>query len=471
MLFYFAAVTRLAADRFCISFGLIAAVLSPTLAPAADPIDFTKRVAVEYRQARLLVEVEGKLKLNGDSKEVKHVPLKASGELLYFERVLPGTKKEAAPRLIRNYQSAQAKIRLHESEITNELRPERRLIGVQLSGEGSTFFSPSGPLTREELELVSVPGGGLVLDSLLPDRAVKIGDNWPLSDINVARLLDLDSVSQHDVTGTLDSAKENVAIISLAGKVTGSIDGVSSDVELKGKLNYDLKQRTITWLTLAYKENRAIGHSQPGFEVMTTVRMVAAPTQPVAALSDKALANLPLEASGGQTLVEMESDSGGFHLTHDRRWTVILERPDLTVLRLVDRGDLVSQCNISPLPVLAKGEQLSMEGFQTEVKRVLGKNFEEMVEATEEVSESGLRILRVVVAGKAGELPIQWTYYHVSDEAGHRASLVFTIESNLLERFASVDRELIANFEFVEGKQPTPAEKNVSGLEPKTELK
>src|SRR6185369_12459891 len=135
------------------------------------------------------------------------------------------------------------------------------------------------------------------------------GDKWPLSDAIVARLLDLDSVSQQDMACMLDSVKEkeNVAVISLAGKVTGAIEGVSSDVELKGKLNYDLKQRTITWLTLAYKENRAIGHSQPGFEVMTTVRMVAAPAPPVAALGDKALAGMTLEASPGQTLVEMGS--------------------------------------------------------------------------------------------------------------------------------------------------------------------
>jgi hypothetical protein len=63
-----------------------------------------------------------------------------------------------------------------------------------------------------------------------------------------------------------------------------------------------------------------------------------------------------------------------------------------------------------------------------------------------------------VAAGKAGDVPVQWTYYHASDNAGHRASLVFTIESSLLERFASIDRELIANFEFIKGKQPTPAE-------------
>ncbi|HEY2415699.1 MAG TPA: hypothetical protein VGI40_25900 [Pirellulaceae bacterium] len=459
MLFAFAAVTQSVVGRFCSLIGLIWALVSSPLLLAAEPIDFTKRAAVEYRQAKLLVEVEGKLKLNGDSKEVKHVPLKATGELYYFERLLPAAKKGGPTRILRDYQSAHAKIRLHESDISNELRPERKLVGIQLDGDKSTFFSPNGPLTREELELVSVPGGGIVPDSLLPERAVKIGDKWPLSDATVARLLDLDSVSQHDVACSLDSVKdkENVAVISLAGKVAGAIDGVSSDIELKGKLNYDLKQRTVTWLTLAYKENRAIGHSQPGFEVLTTVRMVSAPAQPVVALGDKALADVPLEASPGQTLVEVESEAGGFHLTHDRRWTVILERPDVTVLRFVDQGDLISQCNISPLPALAKGEQLSMDGFQEEVKRVLGKNFEEMVEATEEVSESGLRILRVVVAGKAGELPIQWAYYHISDEAGHRASLVFTIESNLLERFASVDRELVANFEFIEGKQPTPA--------------
>jgi hypothetical protein len=80
-----------------------------------------------------------------------------------------------------------------------------------------------------------------------------------------------------------------------------------------------------------------------------------------------------------------------------------------------------------------------------------------MVEATEEVGENGLRALRVVVTGTVGELPIQWAYYHLSDDIGRRASLVFTLESSLLARFAHVDRELIANLRFVEGKQPTSA--------------
>src|SRR3954468_17469401 len=121
MLFVFAALTHSAMRRFCGLLGLIGSFFTSTVAMAVEPIDFTMRAAAEYRQAKLLVEVEGKLKLNGDGKEVKHVPLKATGELHYFERLLPVAKTGAATRIVRDYQSAQAKIRLHESDIANEL--------------------------------------------------------------------------------------------------------------------------------------------------------------------------------------------------------------------------------------------------------------------------------------------------------------------------------------------------------------
>src|SRR5262249_21802720 len=184
--------------------------------------------------------------------------------------------------------------------------------------------------------------------------------------------------------------------------------GVRSHVDLKENLIFDRKQGAVTWLTLAYKENRAIGHAQPGFDVLTTARMVFAPAKGVEELSDKALARKSLKAEASQTLVELNSDAAGFQLIHDRRWSVMLDRHDLTVMRLIDRGDLIAQCNITPLPSLGKDEQLTLEGFQEDVKRVLGKNFEEIVETSEETSDSGLRLLRVLVAGKAGDLPIQW---------------------------------------------------------------
>jgi hypothetical protein len=438
---------------------LLIATFGFPLRAANETVDFRPAAkAGSFRQSKVIVEVEGKLKLNADGKEVKHLPFKVQGELNYVERVLSQSKSWTDVRLLRTYQSAQARLRLHESDLATELRPDRRLIAIQSSAKEAIQFSPSGPLTREELDLVEAPASGLALEALLPSGTMKISGQWPLTDTVVARLLNLEAVSQQDVSCTLDSVKDNIAIISLSGKVAGAVGGVSSDIELKGKLNFDLAQRAVTWLTLAIKENRAIGHAQPGFDVLAKLRMVSAPTKPVDELGDKALASLTLQPDAAQTLIELNSDAGGFQLLHDRRWSVMLERGDLTILRLVDRGDLIAQCNITPLAPLAKDQQLSMEGFQNDVKRVLGKNFEEMIEATEDTGENSLRALRVVVAGTVGELPIQWTYYNLADDAGRRASLVFTLESSLLSRFAHIDRELIANFRFIEGKHPTVAE-------------
>jgi len=409
-----------------------------------------------FRQVRVVVEVEGKLKLNSDGKDVQHLPLKVAAELNYVERVFAQSRQWTDVRLIRSYQSAQAKLKLRDAEMTSALRPERRLIVVESNAKSAQLFSPEGPLTREELDLVDTTASGLALESLLPPRIVKIGSTWQLSDHTVARLLGLEAVNKQDCVATLDSAKDNLAVISLAGKVAGAAGGVSSEVELKGKLNFDLKQRAVTWLTLACRENRDIGHAQPGFETLTTFRLVSAPVRPAAELSDKALAGLPLASTSSTTLLDLTSESARYQLVHDRRWEVIFERPDATILRLVDHGDLIGQCNLSPLPPLGKGEQLSLEGFQDDVKRALGKNLEQVVSGGEE-AENGIRILRVVVAGKTGDLPIQWTYYHLSDDHGRRAALVFTIESNLVERYPQIDRELIDGFRFLDEKQPTPA--------------
>jgi hypothetical protein len=460
MVFAFAARTlrlRCFAQSGFVAVTLLAAVLSDRCS-YAQVVDLRATSAAgSHQQVRVILEVEGKLKLNTDGKEVQHVPIKATAELQYVERALQAGKQASGPRAARHYQKAEAKIRLRDTDLTNSLREDRRLIVLDGDRPLPVLFSPLGPLTREELELIEAPGSSLPLGALLPGRPIKIGSQWELASAAVERLLGLEAVSQQNVVGTLQSVEKEVAIASLEGKVAGAVGGVSSDIELKGKLNYDLRKRTVTWLALAIKETRAIGHAQPGFEVLTRLRMVAVPSGVAAEVADKALAGLPTAAESGQALIDLTAEKAGFQLVHDRRWRVMVERHDTTILRLVDRGDLIAQCNISPLPALPKDKELPLEGYQNDVKQALGSNFGQVVEAAQEAGEDGIVIQRVTVSGTVGELPIQWTYYHLTDDKGHRAAVVFTIEGNLVERFAQIDRELISGFRFLPDKQPTPA--------------
>jgi hypothetical protein len=411
-----------------------------------------------YQEVRVVVEVEGKLKVNSDGKEVQHVPLKATANLQYVERLLSATNPGGPCTVVRHYQQAEAKIRLRETDLTNSLRDERRLIAREVRDGQPVHYSPLGPLMRDELELIEAPASGISLSTLLPGHEVKVGGEWKLDDKVAGPLFNLEAVNQQDITCKLESVKDDVAVASLEGTVAGAMGGVSSDLELKGKLNFDLKKRAVTWLTLAINEKRAIGHAQPGFEVTTRLRMIAAPCDAAPELNDEALATLKTAADGGQTLIEFTAAKPGFQLIHDRRWLVMVDRHDATILRLVDRGDLVAQCNISPLPALPEGQALDLAGFQNDVKQALGKNFGEVVEAAQEAGDDGIAVQRVTVSGSAGELPIQWTYYHLFDDKGHRASLVFTIEGSLVERFAQIDRELISGFHFLPDKLPTPAQ-------------
>lgn len=446
------------ANRWMLATFTAALIAAGPLALAGETYQLQSAQATGWhQQVKVVVETEGELKLNPDGSEVKRLPVKVEANLAYVERTL-GMGKSL--KTVRSYAQAQAGIRLGDSELATTLRDERRLIVSQSDEKQALTFSPLGPLTREELELLDVPGSGLTLAALLPLRVVKIDQSWQIPDWAVARLMGLDIVNQHEVTGKLTDVKDNIAIIALQGKLAGAIGGVTSEIELAGKLNFDLKQRTITWLAFGFKENRAIGHAQPGFEVAGKVRMVAAPIRAAETVGNAALANLPTTASRETTLIDFAADSAGYAMAHDRRWNVMVDRHDATILRLVDRGDLVAQCNISRLPALAKGGQLTLEAFQDDVKKTLGKNFGQIVEAAQETGDNGIRLLRVIVSGSTAELPIQWSYYHLSDATGNRTSFVFTIEGSLVERFAQIDRELVSAFRFQAGKQPTPAAPN-----------
>jgi len=215
---------------------------------------------------------------------------------------------------------------------------------------------------------------------------------------------------------------------------------------------------------MEYQEKRAIGHDQPGYDATIRVRTITEPTTGIAELSNDALSKLPLEAKRDKTLLEFQAEKAGINLAHDRRWRVMVDRMDLAILRYVDRGDLIAQCNIDRLAPLPKDQPLTLAAFQKSVEATLAKNSGQVLEAAQETTKEDGKILRVTVSGTASEIPIQWFYYHLTDAQNRRASVVITLESKLVERYPALDRELISGLLLLDtpstqddGKVPTPA--------------
>jgi hypothetical protein len=365
---------------------------------------------------------------------------------------------------VRSYQEATAKIKAGKGLVNRSLAANHRLVVATADDAKSTLFSPLGPLCREELDLIDIQGNSLLVASVLPAEPVKIGDSWKPDPRRMARLFGWDVAIESGVTARLAGVQDGVALIELTGRMDGSAGGVAAEIELNAKCNFDLNHRLVTWYAVSLREKRSIGHAEPGFEVTARLRMAMQPMAVPPELSKESLAGVPLEPDAGADLLSFESAAANYRLVHDRRWRSMIDRHDLSVFRLVDRGDLIAQCNITELPDVEPGRHLSLEEFQGEIQQKLGEHFGQVVEASQTTGESGYRILRVVVSGMASEVSIQWVYYHLSSEQGRRAAIAFTFEAELAERFAEADRTVVDSFEFTPRPEPQQARRPADDL-------
>lgn len=401
------------------------------------------------------IDVAGELKLldtvgteDGGKTRQKSTPvaLHVTAQLSYVDRE-PPSAGGALRRGIRLYSLAEAKMQVGKGEVTTRLADDRQTIVVQETKDETEIFSPSGPLQREELELLSVPGDSGLLNLLLPATKLKPGDQWqPAKDV-LTRLLRLEIVNLSEVNLTLTKVEKDIAVISITGKVSGGVDGVTSDLELNGKLNFDLTKKCCTWLALNLKEDRAPSAGAPGFKTTSQIRVALTPGELPAELSDEVLAGLDTTPDEASRLLRFKARQN-FELVYEPRWRVVADQPDLAVLRLIDRGDLVAQGNISRLNPLGEGEQLTLEAFQDSLKKSLGTTFGDFVEAGESLSDSGLRVLRVVISATVSEVPIHYVFYHLSDDHQNRLSLAFTMDADNVERFGRAEETLIGSLQF-----------------------
>ncbi|MBN1588593.1 MAG: hypothetical protein JW888_03670 [Pirellulales bacterium] len=417
---------------------------SYTFESARGPGD-VDRVAV-------VLEVQGKLKSPGEAK-VEQSKMDVRATVVYDERTLETPDDGKGPlRSIRHYDQAEARLDVAEGNLEPRLRGQRKLMGVEIDGAKVTLFSPHGELTRDELDLVDLLANSLLVDRFLPGRPVAQGGTWTHADELIIAAFGLDRIAKNTITSKLASVDDDSAMIEMSGRINGAINGVPTEIEVKGKYRFGRKTRRVDWFGLLVRENREVGPVAPGFDVVARLRMQIKPRDEAEQLTDAALADLPLKPNGRLTQLVYAPDQGGWRFQHDRRWFLTGSDRELAFLRLIDRGDLVAQCNVAALSPVEPGKQATLEQFQKDIKEALGENFGEFVSAGQKANDQDYRVLNAVVRGTVSSLPIEWHYYLVADEHGRQVTFTFTVEGPLAERLGQMDRQMVESLRFDEPK-------------------
>jgi hypothetical protein len=328
---------------------------------AADKVELAES-ANDKRAFRVTVQMELDGHVQTVVADAKAIAMKLTGtaQLSYYERRLPSLGRDAADfRGLRFYDKADFSTQVADRQTKTTLRKELRQIVAEGQAEGVRMYCPNGPLTYEEAELIRPPLDSLTAVALLPADRVEVGETWQTSRWAFQFLTAFEAVEKGSLECKLESIEADVARVSMTGEVVGGILGAASQVKFTGHYLFDLKAQCLTQIELNQTENRSVGAASPGLHVTAKAVLKRQPLGDFPALSDPAIASIPREPEPGSLLLMLDSAEWGIKIYHDRQWHLFHQSSSVSVLRFMDKGTLVAQCNVSQVGAAPPGKHIA----------------------------------------------------------------------------------------------------------------
>ncbi|MGI9178501.1 MAG: hypothetical protein ACR2IT_11685 [Pirellulales bacterium] len=439
--------------------------------PAEPPVD----------RVRATIDVSGELfaPAGRDAPPIRR-PIVVAGRFDFIERPLASADE---PTVERRYADAAADLQIDGQPERMTLPEDARAVRIVLRGTMPAPSLENGFLTREELDLLEMPFDPLLIDALRPTAGVAVGDSWSIAGDVTAGLLAIDTVESGSLDASLEVVEDGRATVKLAGIIDGAADGVPTHVTVEGSFTAAVDDAAadpvmltgrISQLAVTLRERREASHVAPGFDVEARVVIARAAVAnsggdssstaaaPAGASAD---ATMPRRQGVGRPgLVWHRDRANRYDLVHDERWRVIEDGVEGLVMRFVDRGALVAQCSITALPRSSALSPPTIAEVERDIERSLAGQFARIEHASEATRSDGVRIVRVVTGGRAGELPFRWIHHVLTDAAGHRLAVTCMLEESLQKRFGDADRDLVDGIMFPAGEaESTPETVDTEG--------
>jgi len=290
---------------------------------------------------------------------------------------------------------------------------------------------------------------------LLSKKSVAEGDKWAADKNALANFLAVDRILFTDAKMMLKTATRDTARIYLLGQVDATVDDVGTSMKVSAVFDVDRKSNQVTQVRLSINENRQPGQVAPGFAGKSRVNVQVRGDDSCKQLSTASLKKLTQSRRIKQRLQWM-SDQGKFALEYDPRWKMIASENQAAILRYVDDGDLMAQCNVVQLPSRPASNPLTLENYRKEIETIIRPDkTAKLIGAKSIKTAQGLEAFRVSVKGVEKEVPVKWIYYHVAADDGRRLTFIFTLEQEIADVFQPSDQRMVNGLSFfIKNAQP-----------------
>jgi hypothetical protein len=418
----------------------------------------SEKTRVPTFRVRAVVKVNGEVRLKsqvadqrnntGKAMTAKSVPMQATTDLEFEEQYELGPSRSACKSYLR-MAKAETEIQVDRHVTKTKLRDNCYDIVRLGTDQGMLTACLDNPLFAAEKDLLQIPVSSMFIDGIITKKEVKITDKWDIDSETACRIFGLDAILDGKLTACLVDANQDVAQIELEGSLNGSVNQVASSITIEAKAQLDRKLGFISWFAANIEETREIGEAEPGFKVLAQFQMKRAKIDDLSNGESLESITSRIPTIDSAELLQFQSDFGYFRFLASHRWNTYRDVGEEATYRFVVDNQRVAQCNITNMIDFEPGRQLSLEGFIGDVKTSLGSTLIEVLESSEKVTVNRLKAMKVVSRSMAQDVPVFWIHYHLSNDDGRRVTVVFMMNEEQVETFASEDSQIIATFELI----------------------
>jgi hypothetical protein len=403
--------------RGCLA--LLATLSLSVAAQAEEPVRLEERFPVGHQyHVSTRVDLTGSLTLPAEKDKPAPKPLSVKGEgaMEYDERVLTVGKDGQVQKTIRICRRTEVKRTLGDQPQEATLRQAVRRLVLLRNGNTKAPFSPDGPLTWGEIDLIRTDVFTPALAGFLPEKAVSIGDRWEATTAAVQELTGLEKIEEGKIDCKLAEfttlEKRRYARVTFSGTVRGIGEDGSSKQELDGYYYFDLESNHLSYLTLKGvhslldKDGKEVGRNE-GRMVLT--RQVNNRSNE---LTDEALKNVVVERNDENTLLLYDNPDIGVRFLYPRRWKVALVRGTQVALDGADGSGLM--LTFDPPSRVPTSNQFLTES-RDELQKIKAKILR--TEPPKKVQERPL-LEHFALEAEIGEQKVLMDYYVAMQEKG-----------------------------------------------------
>lgn len=401
----------------------------------------------ELRINELTLDVKGELRVMGE-KQLQPLPMTVAASAKFTERRVDDGSLANELRTLRHYAEAKATIRVQNESTMNRLREKHGIVRGKLSQNKLQLIAAQEPLTRDERDLLDLSGDPLSLAGLLPASEVEVGNNWTVPSEKLAAIYGLDEVKRSEVTIKLTKFQDNLATLTLAGKLNGTILGSSTAMTVGGTLTFNSKTGNFDEWSLTIKEQRDAGLASPGLDVTAKLTAKAKTVFEAKELSDETLGGLALIDDQHEERLSYVNRRGVYRFQYDPRWKIRSDESQQMSMQLLDGNLIAAQANVRMVQLPAGAPPLQLQEFEQEVKTSIGKHFAKFQDKHEGVNPLGVRTLKIVSEGVVDTVSVLWLSYYFEGPDGYRVAFTISLEDKMLEQFGQADKAFLETMEF-----------------------